>query len=227
MPLPVGTLKEQQEILYPPNVEYGWVLLIDTTPKVLAFTVNTFGSIFIAPGHDFRTGTRLTFSSTGTLPAPLVAGTIYYVDSIDTLSPNDPFTVTTDGDLDVVTLTTTGTGTHTLTEVLLDDSVSLPISWVRKEVTYEGTMGRKSYTPLDAVEDPANHRAYTPEVSLAFVNDGAASVVFDGAVLLKGGNSTPADDSGTVDLFDIFSSPQTIAPGETRILKIPNIYANG
>lgn len=223
MPIPLATLKSQQEVLYPPSVGYGWVALLDTTTQSFTFTVDAGTDTLTATGHNFTNGTQVKVSSTTTLPAPLVAGTTYYV--INTATNTLKLSATSGGS--AIDITSTGTGTHTVEDVRLNVGVSAVAQWVRKEVAYQGTMARQQYTPLSAVEDLPNSRVFSPEVSLTFNNDGAASVVFDGAVLIKGGTSTAGNTTGTVDLFTLFDFPQTIAAGETRILKIPNIYANG
>lgn len=223
MPIPLATLKAQQEILYPPSVGYGWVALLDTTTQSFSFTVDAGTDTLTATGHNFLTGTQVKVSSTTTLPAPLVAGTTYYAINV---SGNTLKLSATSGGA-AIDITSTGTGTHTIEDVQLGVGVSAVAQWIRKEVAYQGTMGRQQYTPLAAVEDLPNSRVFSPEVSLTFNNNGAASVVFDGAVLVKGGVVTAGNTTGTIDLFTLFDFPQTIAPGESRILKVPNIYANG
>lgn len=75
--------------------------------------VNTSNSQINIPAYGYAVdGWQVQFSSTGTLPAPLVAATNYYVKKVD----NDHFTVYTDSGLtSQVTLTTQGSGTHTVT----------------------------------------------------------------------------------------------------------------
>jgi hypothetical protein len=75
--------------------------------------VNTSTSQINVPAYGYPIdGWQVQFSSTGTLPAPLVAATNYYVKKVD----NDHFTVYSDSGLtSQVTLTTQGTGTHTIT----------------------------------------------------------------------------------------------------------------
>jgi hypothetical protein len=78
--------------------------------------------------HTWRENQRVRFSTTGTLPAPLVAGTDYYIyNSVN--SPNDTFQLRTDpADVspdEAIDLTSQGTGTHTIYQAPFDFSWSI------------------------------------------------------------------------------------------------------
>lgn len=63
--------------------------------------------------HGFASGAPVTFSTTGTLPSPLVAGTVYYIGNVTT----NTFEVFTNSNLttQVVFTTATGSGVNTVT----------------------------------------------------------------------------------------------------------------
>lgn len=91
------------------------------------FTVDTGTNILTSTGN-FRwndhsaDGRAVKFTTTGTLPAPLVAGTIYYL--IDVTSLTFKVAATLDDALAtipvVIDITTTGSGVHTVTSVDMD-----------------------------------------------------------------------------------------------------------
>jgi hypothetical protein len=75
------------------------------------FTVTAATDVFASVAHGFNNGDPLKFSSTTTLPAPLVAGKVYYVINKNT----DDYQVAEIRNGTPVDLTDTGTGTHTAT----------------------------------------------------------------------------------------------------------------
>lgn len=102
------------------------------------FTVNTGTDIGTAAGDlrsqamidtaDSFTGAAVTFSTTTTLPAPLVAGTVYFLNyqSNTTFKIYDTVAhAITGGATGLIDITTTGTGTHTITAVPMGQINSL------------------------------------------------------------------------------------------------------
>lgn len=90
---------------------YSLICFGGRTGKTVTFTVS--GSVVNLTNHGLRDGKGVAFSSTGTLPAGLAAGTIYYVRSTGantfTLHATNADALANTGQ---VTFTTTGTGTH-------------------------------------------------------------------------------------------------------------------
>lgn len=62
--------------------------------------------------NNYQIGTPVTFSTTGTLPSPLVEGTIYYVVAVNSGSNTIQVSATKGGS--PISITTTGTGTQTI-----------------------------------------------------------------------------------------------------------------
>lgn len=73
-------------------------------------TVVAATDLFTSTGHGLLVGTKITFTTTTTLPAPLVAGTVYFVIASG-LTAND-FKISTTLSGSALDITTTGTGTH-------------------------------------------------------------------------------------------------------------------
>lgn len=94
-----------------------------------SFTVTTASST-ITTTASLVTGCRVQVSSTGTLPAPLVAATDYYIVN------NNQFALLPGGA--AITLTSTGSGTHTIAEQLPNQLCPLSV-WVRIESNYQGS----------------------------------------------------------------------------------------
>lgn len=90
---------------------YSLICFGGRTGKTVTFTVS--GSVVNLTNHGLRDGKGVAFSSTGTLPTGLTAGTIYYVRSTGantfTLHATKADALANTGQ---VTFTTTGTGTH-------------------------------------------------------------------------------------------------------------------
>jgi hypothetical protein len=76
-----------------------------------ASAVDVAGNSFNVPGHNLTAALQVRFSTTGTLPAPLVAGDPYYAIPDD----DDNFRVAGSPGGTAINITTQGTGTHTVT----------------------------------------------------------------------------------------------------------------
>jgi len=74
------------------------------------FTVVAATDLFTSTNHTILIGTEITFTSTGTLPAGLTAGTTYYV--VETGLTADDFKISATQGGAVLDVTGTGTGTH-------------------------------------------------------------------------------------------------------------------
>ncbi len=89
--------------------------LLDAGTAPLTMTVNTGTDVCTTATHNYVTADPVTVSTSGTLPAPLVAATYYYVRVLS----GTTFTLHTtaagaSANTGMVNLTTAGTGTHTV-----------------------------------------------------------------------------------------------------------------
>ena len=80
--------------------------LVENTQTV---TVNATTDVFTAAGHGYQDLDPITFGTSGTIPAGLTVGTLYFVRD----ATEDAFKVSATPNGTAVDVTTTGTGTHT------------------------------------------------------------------------------------------------------------------
>jgi hypothetical protein len=80
--------------------------LVENTQTV---TVNATTDVFTAAGHGYQDLDPITFGTSGTIPAGLTVGTLYFVRD----ATEDTFKVSATPNGTAVDVTTTGTGTHT------------------------------------------------------------------------------------------------------------------
>jgi hypothetical protein len=90
---------------------YGWWSVIAGTTETCV--VNSTVDRVIRTAHGLDDGTPLVFTTTGALPTPLAASTVYYVRN----KTNDNFQVSRSRGGDIIDLTTTGSGTLSYSEV--------------------------------------------------------------------------------------------------------------
>lgn len=96
-------------------------------------TVDPATDIFTLTAHGFAANHQVVFTSTGTLPTPLVAGTIYFVRDV---TANTFKVAATSGGV-AIDITSAGTGTHTVTQVVtwttsggtLSNATSTSVTW--------------------------------------------------------------------------------------------------
>lgn len=88
-----------------------FTLVLDLNPgDGGTFTVNaTTNVVTTSAAHNLLVGDAVKFTTSGTLPAPLVAGTFYFVESVP---DTNELTLSLAPGGAIVDLTTTGTGTH-------------------------------------------------------------------------------------------------------------------
>jgi hypothetical protein len=83
---------------------------IDWVPATKTFTATAATNVCAATAHGLLAGQKARVSSSGTLPAPLLADTDYWLVSVNA---NDFKLAATKGGSEI-DITSTGTGTHTL-----------------------------------------------------------------------------------------------------------------
>lgn len=168
-------------------------------------TVDAGTDTFTATGHDFVDGTPIQFSNTdGGLPGGIVSGTTYYV----TGSAANTFQITEFVGGAALDITSTGSGTNTVTEVAVEDIVAqyddAAMVWdilVRHEVSnYQGA-GRESFTWASSTINSTNSQASIASVSPAIIPV-TDTITFRYAVVLRGGNTTPGDATGSVAILE-------------------------
>jgi hypothetical protein len=76
---------------------------------------NATPAVVTATGSSYPPGTPIVFSTTGTLPSPLVVGTVYYVASSSPTPTANTFGIATSVGGTGIATTTAGSGVHTVT----------------------------------------------------------------------------------------------------------------
>ena len=223
MAINLEVLQSRHAANYPTSgVSFHTALILDQR-SYFVITADSATDIITATGHNFISGTPVQFSG-ATLPAPLLSTGTYYVRDVTA----NTFKVALGVGLTAIDLTTNGSGTLTVTDVELTSKVGGLDQWIRKEIaSYQGATQRQSYVPVAPTIDWTNDLVKF-EVTVFFDNTGgASSIVYDKALIIRAGAATRGDTTGTFDMFFKFPAIQSIAAGERRGIKIPNILANG
>jgi len=194
------------------------VILLNDTRYVYSFA-GAIAGLITATGHNYVLNTRVQFSVSGggTLPAPLVAGTIYFCR--DT-APN-VFNVSLTYGGAAIALTTLGTGAFTVTDLALDDTIPDIANYVRQEVlSYEGLSTRPSVTFSAPLVTTLNAVALTQPVNLNNTA-GASPVLFNAIALIYGGTTARGNTTGNLDNFTPLLATTTVDAGQIDSLIIP------
>jgi len=111
------TLTPQNNLLSVYYSEVGTGLFLSTTATIS----NATPAVVTANNHGFLPNQAITFSTTGALPSPLVAGNIYYVSAAGFTS--NAFQITSAQNGVSIGTTTAGSGTHTVRSANLNLTV--------------------------------------------------------------------------------------------------------
>lgn len=133
------------------------------------FTVSTSTNFFTNVNHYLLNDASVVVFSTGSLPSPLTANTIYYV--VNTSSLTYQLSTTKGGS--PVTLTTTGTGTHTV------------------QLAVRGTTTASSTTAITGSGSGDQNPNYPYEVGIGDIVSLSSAVGTNAMVVSTGGSGTP------------------------------------
>lgn len=128
-------------------------IAIHNTTKTIS-GVNTGTDVFTTSApHGFTNKEKIQFASTGTLPAPLVAGTTYFV--IATNLDRTTFSVSLTRGGAILDITSAGTGTITCHtgNGLQDGSFGIPHAFSWRPVGHMVTYGRRWFTDDNAADN--------------------------------------------------------------------------
>jgi len=207
------------EIVYSQNTLYynesfNVVLLNDTTSQ-FDFTAATDDTI-TATGHDFilNTPVQVNVSGGGTLPAPLVAGTTYYVRDAAT----NTFKLSASIDGAAIDITDVGTGTFVVNDLPLAPNLGTVALFTRKELTnYQGLTVRPTLTFDVAPIVGTSTISISKAIGLNNAT-GVGDLVFNAFLLVRGGTSAIANTSGTPALYVPTLDTISILAGQTDTL---------
>ena len=217
-------LNDRLAAAYPTSGTNFHVALILDNASAFTFTADaTTNVLTTSVNHDFVTNLPITVSGAN-LPAPLTATTVYYVRDVTSNS----FKLSLSAGGTAIDLTTAGTGVMTCSDLPLDETYTDLSYWIRKEVaSYQAITNRQVFTP---VAPTINWTLKTVKIENTIYFDNSAGtlgIVFNKALLIRGGNATRGNTTGLFDSYWSFTGSQTIAAGENRGLKIPLELKNG
>lgn len=216
-------LSDRLAAQYPTSGTAFHVALLMDIRSTFTLTANASTDVLTTSvNHDYIAGLPITFSGSS-LPAPLTSTAIYYVRDVTA----NTFKVAATSGGAAIDLTTGGTGIITVSDTVLDELTNDLSFWIRKEIAnYYGT-ARQVFTPVAPTMDTVNKLAKI-EVTTYFNNTaGSQGIVFNKALLIRGGNATRGNTTGQFDSYWSFTGSQTIAAGENRGIKIPLELKNG
>lgn len=102
-------LQGKRDLWYPLRVlNQGYYELVNPSGTSTTFTVDTTNNLILSADHGLGQNAQITFTTSGTLPAPLTPATTYYV-----VNPNSQqFQVATSPNGTPIDITDSGSGTH-------------------------------------------------------------------------------------------------------------------
>lgn len=191
--------------LYPPTGTVAYVALLDNILSVSTSIANiTTDEITTATDQKWRTGSRIRFTTTGTLPAPLALLTDYFViaPATATMFPGPVFRLATtlaNAIAEIpINLTTIGTGVHTATEQLLTENDPLSVLVAHEFDPHPGYQNRFTIADLG---NPLTATLESYKVAtFSYVNNSTASKTIKHIALISGGSPYIFDGAGNVFL---------------------------
>ncbi len=193
------------------------VVLLDDQRSVFNFTAALDDTI-TATGHDYilNTPVQVDVSGGGTLPAPLVAGTTYYVR--DAATNTFKLSATIGGA--AINITTVGTGLFTITDLALDSKLGTVALFVRKEIdSYEGLTVRPTVTFDAAPVVGLNSISISKAIALNN-NSSPNDILFNAFLLVRGGTSARGNTTGDPAIYVPLPSTAVVLAGQTDSLTV-------
>jgi hypothetical protein len=210
--------------LYPASGVSGYVALIDNILTVTTATADiTTDEITTAAVQTWRTGSRIRFTTTGTLPAPLALATDYFIIEPGTAAmfPGDTFKLATTLANAIagtaINLTTIGTGVHTATEQTLTVADPLSVLIAHEFPSHPGYVNRFAISDLS---NPLNAALESYKVgTFSYVNNSAVSRTIKHLAFISGGSPYLLDATGNV-IFETPTTPVVCAPATPKAFSL-------
>lgn len=194
-------------------------LINDSTRATYNFSVDTGTDIITTAANTFTDQTRVTVdvSGGGILPTPLTANTTYYWQQLS--STTGKVSLTRSGA--VINISTAGTGTLIISDKALDQTIEDVVDYTRQELTdYQGQIIRPEITPSGTptiAVDPVTGLNYVqlPVSTIISNASGADDLIFNAALIIRGGDTAIGDTTGTPDSYTTFTAPKVLAVGQS------------
>jgi hypothetical protein len=213
MPLTKSRQIANLKLIYPQGTTFAIALINDTVASFSALASATLDQVATTQPHGFIENTPIEFSdSFGDLPVPLLSTATYY--AVQITAANFKVAATSGGS--PIDLTTNG-GNFTVNRKDLDSDTSSLAQWVAKEASYTA---RQTVT-VPGVEPTinANGVAVYPTVETTWINEGSTSILFNKAILIRGGSATRGSTTGELDSYVEFPGEQVVQANEQRKIK--------
>jgi len=186
----------------PPDRTKFYVALLNFT--AFSNTITSTGSgtsltLGVTIGTNLVVGSRVRFTTTNTLPAPLALATDYYVVSFPGGTGGSTLTVSLTPGGSAITYTTTGAGTHTLTEQA-PSRIDTMAHFIRSELPVTNGYARANVVFATATFDTVNLVAYPATAVASFT--ATTAYAFNTVVLLEDASATVGSTTGGVTFFD-------------------------
>lgn len=191
-------------------VDNFFVVLINDLGTTFTFTADPATDTLTTPTpHGFAPNTRLSFGTTGALPAPLNSIEIYFVAN----PAGTTFQVSATAGGPIIDLTSAGTGTQSLFTNPLDDlDTSMPV-WVRQEILDYGGGTRPVWLPSAPVVNLST-KIVTVSGVVTITNSSTVPVEFNVSLIVRGGTNAIGNTAGVPVFFNNYNPAITIPPGE-------------
>jgi hypothetical protein len=203
------------DTLYPNTGVIRSIAVLDTTLALnQIFTVDAQSNeLTFTTAQAFQTGTRVKFTTTTTIPTPLVAGADYFLirtsGTVFKVADTLANAIANNG----INLQDAGQGTLKANEQPL--SVADPLSVIlSKEFPASASYATRP-TIADVGAAAMVDGIAQKSVSITLTNSGNAAWVVGGLALIRGGTATIGDLTGYFGGLELLSSP-SIAVGESK-----------
>jgi hypothetical protein len=207
-------LLAKNEAFFPQGITNGYLLLLtgDLQPANTVTADIVLDRIAAAVPHGLVDGSRVRFTTDGTLPSPLLTGIDYYAVVVSASATEIQVSATLGGY--PIDLASVGIGSHTMLEqeIKADDPLNVIIN---KELSSGGAYSRLPVSFLPAAAIVANEAIKSKVVSLE--NTGLTSIAHRSTMLIYGGTATIGDTTGITG-YELATelADQYTAAGQTR-----------
>ena len=194
-------------------------IFLNDTRSQFEFTANASTDVITATGHDYinTLAVTLSVSGGGTLPAPLVAGTTYYVRDVAT----NTFKLSLTSGGAAIDITDAGTGTFVVIDTPLSVSTRTVAEMARKEIsTYGALTNRPAVTFSGAIAVVGTTVTTFQEVIINNIAGVSDLPLIDSICLVRGGSATRLNTSGKPSTYDILAAPIVVPAGGASTLRL-------
>lgn len=199
-----------------------------TNAAVHTFTnaeVNTGAETITIVGHGYATGTAFTLTTGGTLPAPLLTATTYYVIKVDADTIKVASSYANAIALTAINLTTTGAGTSTVTPAAGQSSNTIYVPTLRltyktatpvKIVIYRGSVAQGTSYQVTSVSAPLLNDTSVDYVT--FVDTQSDAQILGNSIIYTTGGVVENIAAPSTDTMALYKSRLVLVDSENRNL---------